>query len=76
MSAFQQVEDLIDDIEAFVNAAAFLKSYGAKKIYVLATHGVLSSDVSLLEQSSIDEVRVQSMLQRVLKLIGQIFGTN
>ncbi|OQR76224.1 phosphoribosyl pyrophosphate synthase-associated protein 2-like [Tropilaelaps mercedesae] len=52
------VEDLIDDMEAFVHAAAFLKSYNARKIYVLATHGVLSSDVSLLEESFIDEVIV------------------
>lgn len=51
-----QVEDLIDDIEAFVNAAAFLKCYSVQKIYVLATHGVLSSDVELLEESAIDEV--------------------
>ncbi|XP_022647006.1 phosphoribosyl pyrophosphate synthase-associated protein 2-like [Varroa jacobsoni] len=52
------VEDLIDDIEAFVNAAAFLKCYSVQKIYVLATHGVLSSDVELLEESAIDEVIV------------------
>lgn len=52
------VENLIDDMESFVNAAEFLKTYGARKIYVLATHGVLSSDVSLLEKSPIDEVIV------------------
>lgn len=37
------VEDMIDDVQAFVRAAEVLKERGAYKIYVIATHGLLSS---------------------------------
>lgn len=48
---------MIDDVESFVMAAEVLKERGAYKIYVLATHGLLSSDAPrLLEDSAIDEV--------------------
>lgn len=57
MEHFPQVEDLVDDLCQFMYAAEFLKSYGAKKIYILATHGVLSQDIELLDESPIDEVR-------------------
>lgn len=51
-------DDLIDDVQSFVAAAEMLKDNGACKIYVLATHGLLSSDAPrLLEESVIDEVR-------------------
>ncbi|XP_003739927.1 phosphoribosyl pyrophosphate synthase-associated protein 2 [Galendromus occidentalis] len=50
------VEDLIDDLSQFVYAAEFLKSYGARRIYILATHGILSQDIDILEDSPIDEV--------------------
>lgn len=51
-------DDLIDDVQAFVAAAEMLKDNGACRIYVLATHGLLSSDAPrLLEESVIDEVR-------------------
>lgn len=50
-------DDMIDDVESFVMAAEVLKERGAYKIYVLATHGLLSSDAPrLLEDSAIDEV--------------------
>lgn len=50
-------DDLIDDVQSFVAAAEMLKDNGACKIYVLATHGLLSSDAPrLLEESVIDEV--------------------
>ncbi|CAL8142624.1 unnamed protein product [Orchesella dallaii] len=53
------VEDLIDDASAFVDAAVALKEKGASRIYVLATHGLLSSDApALLEASPIDEIVV------------------
>lgn len=53
------VDDMIDDVESFVMAAEVLKERGAYKIYVLATHGLLSSDAPrLLEDSAIDEVVV------------------
>jgi phosphoribosylpyrophosphate synthetase len=53
------VEDMIDDVQAFVRAAEVLKERGAYKIYVIATHGLLSSDAPrLLDDSYIDEVVV------------------
>lgn len=48
---------MIDDVGAFIVAADTLKERGATKIYVLATHGLLSSDApTLIEDSVIDEV--------------------
>ncbi|XP_055322116.1 phosphoribosyl pyrophosphate synthase-associated protein 2 [Sitodiplosis mosellana] len=53
------VDDMIDDVASFVAAAEVLKERGAYKIYVLATHGLLSSDAPrLIEESPIDEVVV------------------
>lgn len=48
---------MIDDVQAFVSIAEVLKERGAYKIYVMATHGLLSSDAPrLIEESCIDEV--------------------
>jgi len=53
------VDDLIDDVQSFVDAAAVLKERGAYKIYVMATHGILSKEAPrLIEDSAIDEVVV------------------
>lgn len=53
------IDDMIDDVASFVAAAETLKDRGAKKIYVLATHGLLSKDApKLIEDSPIDEVVV------------------
>ncbi|RWS27640.1 Phosphoribosyl pyrophosphate synthase-associated protein 2-like protein [Leptotrombidium deliense] len=53
------VDDMIDDVHSFVAAAEVLRDRGAYKIYVLATHGLLSSDAPrLIEDSPIDEVVV------------------
>lgn len=50
---------MIDDVDAFVKVAEVLKERGAYKIYVMATHGLLSSDApKLLEESCIDEIVV------------------
>ena len=50
---------MIDDVAGFITAAEVLKGRGAYKIYVMATHGLLSSDgPRLLEDSCIDEVRI------------------
>lgn len=50
-------DDMIDDVDAFVKVAEVLKERGAYKVYVMATHGLLSSDApKLLEESCIDEV--------------------
>lgn len=48
---------MVDDVQSFVAAAEVLKESGAIKIYILATHGLLSSDAPrLIEESPIDEV--------------------
>lgn len=53
------VDDMVDDVASFVAAAEVLKERGAYKIYVLATHGLLSSDAPrLIDSSPIDEVVV------------------
>jgi len=53
------VDDMVDDVQSFVAAAEVLKERGAYKIYVMATHGILSSDAPrLIEDSCIDEVVV------------------
>lgn len=50
---------MIDDVQSYVAAAEVLKERGANKIYVLATHGLLSSDAPrLIEESPIDEVTI------------------
>lgn len=51
------MDDIIDDAQSFVEAAEVLKARGAYKIYVIATHGLLSHDApALLEASAINEV--------------------
>ncbi|CAG9533336.1 unnamed protein product [Cercopithifilaria johnstoni] len=53
------VDDIIDDAQSFVVVAQVLKNRGAYKIYVIATHGLLSADApDLLESSPITEVIV------------------
>jgi len=53
------VDDMIDDVKSFVDAAHILKDRGAYKIYALATHGILSADAPrLIDESPIDEVVV------------------
>uniref|UniRef100_A0A1I8EIJ4 Pribosyltran_N domain-containing protein n=1 Tax=Wuchereria bancrofti TaxID=6293 RepID=A0A1I8EIJ4_WUCBA len=53
------VDDMIDDAQSFVAVAQVLKNHGAYKIYVIATHGLLSADApDLLESSPITEVIV------------------
>lgn len=53
-------DDIIDDVDSFVAAAETLKERGAYKIFVMATHGLLSSDApKFIEESAIDEVSWQ-----------------
>uniref|UniRef100_A0A7N8XLG8 Phosphoribosyl pyrophosphate synthase-associated protein 1-like n=1 Tax=Mastacembelus armatus TaxID=205130 RepID=A0A7N8XLG8_9TELE len=53
------VDDIVDDVEDFVAAAEILKERGAYKIYIMATHGLLSAEAPrLIEESAIDEVVV------------------
>ena len=59
------VDDLIDDVQSFVDAASVLKERGAYKIYVLATHGILSKEAPrLIEESAIDEVSWKRLRER------------
>ena len=53
------IDDILDDVKTIVDASLVLKERGAYKIYVLATHGILSADApGLIEDSPIDEVVV------------------
>ncbi|VDN11254.1 unnamed protein product [Dibothriocephalus latus] len=62
------VDDIIDDVSDFVTAAELLHSQGAYKVYVLATHGLLTGDAAnRLEQSQIDEVVVTNTVPHVLQ---------
>ncbi|KAK0427585.1 hypothetical protein QR680_010307 [Steinernema hermaphroditum] len=62
------VDDIIDEVQAFVSAAEVLKRNGAKKVYVLATHGLLSADApELLENSYIDQVIVTNTVPHELQ---------
>jgi len=62
------VDDMVDDVQSFVAAAEVLKERGAYKIYVLATHGLLSSDAPrLIEDSPIDEVVVTNTIPHELQ---------
>jgi len=58
---------MVDDVQSFVAAAEVLKERGAYKIYVLATHGLLSSDAPrLIEDSPIDEASFLYLFYAVL----------
>lgn len=49
-------------MEDFVAAAEILKERGAYKIYIMATHGLLSADAPrLIEESAIDEVSLSAV---------------
>lgn len=57
---FVPQDDIIDDVDSFVAAAETLKERGAYKIFVMATHGILSSEAPrFIEESAIDEVSVR-----------------
>lgn len=50
-------------MDSFLAAAETLKERGAYKIFVMATHGILSSDAPrLIEESAIDEVWSQILM--------------
>lgn len=62
------MDDLIDDVESFVTAAEALKENGACKVYILATHGLLSSQAPrLIDESAIDEVVVTNTVPHELQ---------
>ena len=54
-------DDEIDEVENIVSAAQCLKENGARKIYAVATHALLSGNAPLkLQESVIDEVTLLS----------------
>ncbi len=62
------VDDMIDDVQSFVDAAHVLKERGAYKIYALATHGILSADAPrLIDESPINEVVVTNTVPHDLQ---------
>ncbi|CAJ0583772.1 unnamed protein product, partial [Mesorhabditis spiculigera] len=62
------VDDIIDDAQSFVSAARVLKERGAYKIYVVATHGLLSMESpDLIENSPITEVIVTNTVPHELQ---------
>ncbi|XP_020509295.1 phosphoribosyl pyrophosphate synthase-associated protein 1 isoform X1 [Labrus bergylta] len=62
------IDDIIDDVDDFVAAAEILKERGAYKIYIMATHGLLSADAPrLIEESAIDEVVVTNTVPHELQ---------
>ncbi len=57
------VDDLIDTAGTMINAVRALKSYGARKIYIAATHGVLSgSAVENLKNSEVEKVFISDTI--------------
>nr|XP_054763091.1 phosphoribosyl pyrophosphate synthase-associated protein 2-like [Lytechinus pictus] len=62
------VDDMIDEAESFVAAAELVKDRGAYKIYIIATHGLLSSEApKIIEDSCIDEVIVTNTVSHDLQ---------
>ncbi|XP_028268692.1 phosphoribosyl pyrophosphate synthase-associated protein 2 isoform X1 [Parambassis ranga] len=62
------VDDIIDDVDSFVAAAETLKERGAYKIFVMATHGILSCEAPrFIEESAIDEVVVTNTIPHELQ---------
>lgn len=61
---------MIDDVEAFARASDVLRERGAYKIYVMATHGLLSSDAPrIIDGSNIDEVVVTNTVPHEVQKI-------
>ncbi|KAI8926138.1 ribose-phosphate diphosphokinase, partial [Entophlyctis helioformis] len=54
------VDDCIDGTHSFLDSCVHLKKCGAEKVYVIATHGILSGDAlqEIERCSSVDEVIV------------------
>ena len=58
------VDDIIDTAGTITESASILKKYGAKDIYVLATHPVLSGPaIKRLEKSDIKEILVTNNIE-------------
>ena len=61
-------DDIIDTAGSITEAASILKKYGAKEIYAMATHPVLSGPaIKRLEKSSIKEIFVTNTIELTKK---------
>lgn len=57
------VDDMIDTAGTLCEAAKVLKTYGARRVYVFATHGLFSRDaLSRIENSPLEEVVVTNTI--------------
>lgn len=55
------IDDMVGEMQPYAQVADVLKENGAKKVYVIATHGVFSPDAPLvINRSRIDEVIVSN----------------
>ncbi|KAI0979011.1 hypothetical protein GJ496_008150 [Pomphorhynchus laevis] len=62
------MEDIVDDMTVFAEAARILKHNGAYKIYVMATHGLFGPKcINILENSFIDELIVTNSIPHALQ---------
>lgn len=62
-------DDIIDTGGTIIQAANFLKSQGAKKIYLAATHGLFSKGFDSFENNdSIDAVLISDSIPKVKKI--------
>lgn len=54
-----QQDDIIDEVDTLIGAAQCLKDSGAKQVYVVGTHAVLTDNgPRQLEESCIDKVKL------------------
>lgn len=63
------VEDIIDDVDSYTVAARFLKEQGAEKVYLMATHALLSeARAAELAASELDQIVVTNTVPMEYKL--------
>uniref|UniRef100_A0A5K3EJT2 Pribosyltran_N domain-containing protein n=1 Tax=Mesocestoides corti TaxID=53468 RepID=A0A5K3EJT2_MESCO len=62
------VDDIVDEVDDYVTAAELLHSRGAYKVYLIATHGLLTGDAAQkIENSLLDEVVVTNTVPHELQ---------
>ncbi|MBD5423409.1 MAG: ribose-phosphate diphosphokinase [Mycoplasma sp.] len=62
-------DDIIDTGGTIVKAADYLKSKGAKKIYIAATHGIFSKGFEMFDESkSVDYVLISDSIPKVKEI--------
>uniref|UniRef100_A0A5S6QPZ0 Pribosyltran_N domain-containing protein n=1 Tax=Trichuris muris TaxID=70415 RepID=A0A5S6QPZ0_TRIMR len=64
------VDDVMDEVEEFIQAAVVLRKRGAYKVIVVATHGIFTQSAPLLlEDSMIDEIFVTNTVPHEMQKI-------